>query len=159
MAVTSPPCPRVLVRTLFCWAARVGADGARCLLVVGPSQAWGVVSSSPALMLNVPADARPGYPIVFPKGQVPCRTRGRVRCGQALFARFGDDDGRVVAAESMAPEEGVYMGRAMAGGWSSMPVDAEDAPTGCWPRVLHRTLGGFKRSWTFVFVSVDGRPL
>ena len=103
---------------------------------VGPSQAWGVVSSSPALVLNVPgaAGAPKGYPIVFPKGQVPCRTRGRVRCGQALFARFGDDDGRAVAAESMAPEEGVCVGHAMAGGWAMVAacplLGAEDAPTG-----------------------------
>jgi len=77
------------------------------------------VSSSPALVLNVPPDSRDGHPIVFGKGQVPCRTKGRVRRGQALFARFGDDDGTLVAAECMAPEEGAHLGYAMAGGFGA----------------------------------------
>ena len=82
------------------------------------AHACGVVSSHPAIVMNLPGNGQQGpvgYPVVFDKGQVDCRTRGAVKCGQGLFVRFGDDDGALVAAEHMHPHEGVQVGVAMAG--------------------------------------------
>ena len=79
---------------------------------------------------NLPSDAdeRAGYPIVFGKGQVHCCAKGPVRRGQALFARFGDDDGRLVAADEMPPSEGARVGLALAGGRAAA-VAASSATT------------------------------
>ena len=94
-----------------------------------PLQAWGVVSPEPAMVHNLPSDAdeRAGYPIVFGKGQVHCCAKGPVRRGQALFARLGDDDGRLVAADEMPPSEGARVGLALAGGTGT---DTKNGVTG-----------------------------
>jgi hypothetical protein len=82
------------------------------------AQAFGVVSSCLAIVMNSPRGggdepSQPGHPVIFDKGQEDrCVTKGPVRKGQGLFIVFGDDDGALVAADSMDPTKGIQVGMA-----------------------------------------------
>eukprot|EP00242_Pyramimonas_sp_CCMP2087_P003591 CAMPEP_0198231974 /NCGR_PEP_ID=MMETSP1445-20131203/115483_1 /TAXON_ID=36898 /ORGANISM="Pyramimonas sp., Strain CCMP2087" /LENGTH=926 /DNA_ID=CAMNT_0043912617 /DNA_START=110 /DNA_END=2887 /DNA_ORIENTATION=- len=84
------------------------------------AHAFGIVSSSPANVMNTPRDpAPPGHPVIFDQGQENlCVTKGPVTKGQGLYVVFGHNDGALVAADNMDPTVGIRVGIATADGLS-----------------------------------------